>query len=148
MDCLTELFCQIDDFCKKFEPANNQNLISNHKKSRVRATSVYLSELMTITILFHQLRCRQFKIFYNDYLKRFLSRQFPRLPSYHRCIELMPRCFLGLFAFLQTLKAPCTGISFIDATKLAVCNNRSIQRHQVFKGVAPVAKPAWDGSLA
>lgn len=136
MDYLTELFCQIDDFCKTFEPKLHKHLITNNKKTRSRATSVSLSELMTIMILFHQLRFRQFKIFYNYHLKNFLSREFPHLPSYNRCIELMPRCFLGLFAFLQTIKAPCTGISFIDSTKLAVCHNRRIESHQVFKGSA------------
>jgi hypothetical protein len=95
---------------------------------------------MTITVLFHQLRFRHFKSFYLNHLKPYLYREFPNLPSYNRCIELMPRGLAGLFAFFQTLKASCTGISFIDSTKLAVCHNRRIPRHQVFKDFATRGK--------
>ena len=140
MDYLTELFCQIDDFCKTFEPQMQKNLISTHKRTRQRATTASLSELITIAILFHQLRYRQFKIFYNDHIKGMLWREFPNMPSYNRCIELMPRCLMGLFAFFQSIKKSCTGISFIDSTRLAVCNNRRIERHQVFKGTAQRGK--------
>ncbi|MDE2422444.1 MAG: IS982 family transposase [Gammaproteobacteria bacterium] len=140
MDNITELFCQIDDFCKTFELNLNKHLIPQVKSTRNRATSISLSELMTIAVLFHQLRFRQFKSFYNHYLKPFLYREFPSLPSYNRCVELMPRCLMGLFAFFQTVKASCTGISFIDSTKLAVCHNRRIPRHQVFKNVATRGK--------
>jgi len=140
MDNITELFCQIDDFCKTFEPNLHKQLIAQAKSTRNRATSISLSELMTIAVLFHQLRFRQFKAFYCNHLKPYLFREFPNLPSYNRCVELMPRCLMGLFAFFQTLKAPCTGISFIDSTKLAVCHNRRIPRHQVFKDIATRGK--------
>lgn len=140
MDYLTELFCQIDDFCKTFEPKLQKQLISHHKKSRQRSTSISLSEMMTIAILFHQLRYRQFKMFYIHHIKGLLCREFPNLPSYNRCIELMPRCLIGLFAFFQSIKASCTGISFIDSTALAVCNNRRIERHRVFKKTAQRGK--------
>jgi hypothetical protein len=66
MDNITELFCQIDDFCKSFEPNLNKKLIAHAKSSRNRAASISLSELMTIAVLFHQLRFRQFKAFYCD----------------------------------------------------------------------------------
>ena len=140
MKHLTELFCQIDDFCQIFEPQLHQHLIENQKRTRQRQTSITLSELMTITVMFHQLRYRQFKTFYIDHVKAMLSREFPNLPSYNRCIELMPRCLLGLCAFFQTIKAPCTGISFIDATALAVCHNRRIKQHRVFADTAQRGK--------
>ncbi len=140
MDNITELFCKIDDFCKSFEPNSHKHLIAQAKSSRNRATSISLSELMTITVLFHQLRFRQFKAFYLHYLKAFLHREFPNLPSYNRCVELIPRCLMGLSAFFQTIKSTCTGVSFIDSTKLAVCHNRRIPRHQVFKDYATRGK--------
>ena len=34
MDSRTELFCQIDDFCKTFEPNLNEHLIAQAKSTR------------------------------------------------------------------------------------------------------------------
>jgi Rhodopirellula transposase DDE domain/Transposase DDE domain len=44
-----------------------------------------------------------------------LRREFPNLPSYNRCIELLPRCTLALAALFETLKGECTAISIADA---------------------------------
>jgi hypothetical protein len=37
---------------------------------------------------------------------------------------------------LQTRRGACTGISFIDSTKLAVCENLRIPQHRQFTGIA------------
>ena len=47
---------------------------------------------MTLAVLFHQLRFRQFKSFYLLYAQRYLRAEFPGLPSYQRCLELLPLC--------------------------------------------------------
>jgi hypothetical protein len=126
MDSLTELFCLIDDFCRVFEPAWQRQLLSSGAKRRQRPSSLSLSELMTLAILFHQLRFRQFKYFYLGYVCRHLRTEFPRLPSYQRCVELPPRCAAPLAALSALLKGECDGISIADATALAVCDNRRI----------------------
>lgn len=133
MDNLTELFCLMDDFCRLFEPAWEQRLLASGKKKRKRRSELSLSELMTLAVLFHQLRFRQFKIFYRDYACRHLRAEFPKLPSYNRCVELMPRCAAPLAALFEALKGQCDGISIADATALAVCDNRRISRHRVFE---------------
>lgn len=133
MDSLTELFCLMDDFCRLFEPAWEQRLLASGKKKRKRRSELSLSELMTLAVLFHQLRFRQFKIFYRDYACRHLGAEFPKLPSYNRCVELMPRCAIPLAALFEALKGQCDGISIADATPLAVCDNKRIPRHRVFK---------------
>ena len=144
MDNLTELYCLVDNFCQVFEPLWEQHLLTTGKKQRRRTASLSLSELITLVILFHQLRFRHFKTFYQEYVQVYLRREFPSLPSYNRCVELMPRCFSALFAFFQTVKGQCTGINFIDSTCLAVCHNRRISRHRVFVRYAARGKNSVD----
>lgn len=144
MQHITELFCKIDDFCKQFEPILHQQMIEQCSNTRKRQTNASLSELMTIIVLFHQLRYRQFKMFYTFHVKGLLQREFPNMPSYNRFIELMPRCLLGLFAFFQTIKGDCSGVSIVDSTALAVCHNRRIHQHQVFEGHAARGKTSVD----
>ena len=132
MDSLTELFCLMDDFCHLFEPALEHRLLETGAKKRKRRSELSLSELMTLTVLFHQLRFRQFKSFYLAYVCRHLRAEFPKLPSYQRCVELLPRCVVPLAALFEVLKGQCDGISIADATSLAVCDNRRIARHRVF----------------
>ena len=140
MDSLTELFCQIDDFCRWFEPAFERRLLADGAKKRRRQGELSLSELMTLAVLFHQLRFRQFKSFYLCYACRHLRREFPRLPSYNRCVELLPRCAAPLAALFDALRGGCDGVSIIDATALGVCDNRRIGRHRVFEGKAARGK--------
>jgi hypothetical protein len=63
MDHITELFCILDDFCKKFNESLEKALISD-QKIRIKKSALSLSEAMTIVILFHQSGFRFFKYFY------------------------------------------------------------------------------------
>ena len=140
MDSLTELFCLIDDFCQAFELEWEKHLLANGCKKRQRPASLCLSELMTLAVLFHQLRFRQFKSFYLLYALRFLRAEFPGLPSYQRCLELLPRCIVPLSALFDAVKGQCTGISILDSSPLIVCDNLRIARHRVFAGIAARGK--------
>lgn len=141
MDKTTELFCLIDDFCQQFEPLIEQRMLdSSNKQRRNRPGEMSLSEMTTITVLFHTMRGRQFKEFYRGTVCRFMTSEFPRRLSYNRFVALMPRCAVVLAALFETLKGTCTGLSIADATPLAVCHNLRIQRHSVFKGIAQRGK--------
>ena len=140
MESLTEIFCQLDDFCDYFEPQWEKQLINEGIKTRHRRSKISLSELMTIVVLFHQLRFREFKMFYIGYVLRHLRSEFPNLPSYSRMVELMPRCAVPLTVFFETIKGKCDGISIVDATALSVCDNKRISRHRVFKEVSGMSK--------
>lgn len=94
---------------------------------------------MTVLILFHQLRYRQFKSFYSQHMLGMMKREFPNLPSYSRFIELIPRSIMPLYAYLQSMMGD-SGVSYIDSTKLAVCHNKRIYRHKVFEGMAQRGK--------
>lgn len=140
MDSLVELFCLVDDFYKEFEPIWKRHLLTQGQKKRWRGSAISVPELMTLAVLFHQLRHRQFKRFYLDYVCRHLRKEFPHLPSYGRVVELMPRCSAPLAALFETLKGCCTGLSIVDSTPIAVCDNLRIKRHRVFRGLAERGK--------
>ena len=135
MESLTELYCAVDEFYKVFEPEWKKKLLADYPLGRNRACNLSMSEIMTLVILFHQVRFRHFKLFYL-HLCRFFRKEFPRLPSYNRMIEIMPRCTVPLIGFFHTVKGQCTGISIVDSTPLAVCDNLRIYRHRVFKRYA------------
>lgn len=142
MDKTTELFCLIDDFCQQFEPLLEQRMLGESAdiQRRRRACEMSLSEMITIVVLFHMMRGRQFKEFYRGTVCRFMTSEFSRRLSYTRFVALMPRCATVLAALFQTLKGACTGICIADSTPLAVCHNLRIERHRVFKGIAQRGK--------
>lgn len=135
-----ELFCNVDDFCKEFEPKWNQYQITSGTRKRRRKTRMTMSEIMTIMIHFHQSNYRTFKGYYLQHVRLHMRGEFPRLVSYSRFVRLMERAFVPLMFFLLTQRGQCTGISFIDSTPIRVCHNRRIQRNKVFAGIAARGK--------
>ena len=63
-------------------------------------------------------------------------KDFPKLVSYSRFVELMPSVLAPLSAYLLTRFGENTGMAFIDSTALAVCQNQRISRNRVFAGIA------------
>jgi len=139
-----ELFCHVDDFCRIFEPRWHQRCLASNTKQRNRARELALSEIMTILILFHQSHYRTFKAFYTEHVCVDLRGQFPTLTSYTRFVEFFPSALVPLCVYLHTCLGACTGVSFVDSTKLAVCHNRRIQKHRVFRGLADRGKTSVD----
>lgn len=132
---LVELFCDVDDFCQQFQNQYPKQLVSKSGQ-RLRQAQLSESEVMTIVIHFHQSAYRNFKDYYLQHVQTYLKSEFPRLVSYTRFVQLMPRILLPLLAYAQSKCGACTGISFIDSTALRVCSNRRIKRHKVFAGLA------------
>ena len=54
MNKLIDIFCDVDDFCHKFLPVWEAELIANGTKKRKRQSKMTTSECMTIVIAFHQ----------------------------------------------------------------------------------------------
>jgi hypothetical protein len=135
---IVALFCEIDDFCQALMPWLAAQMLP--ARQRQRQTTMQLSEVMTILVLFHWMGFRNFKHFYLRYVCVHLCGAFPHLVSYTRFVELQRDALLPLCAYLQQRKGRCTGISFIDSTALAVCHNRRIHSHRVFTGVAARGK--------
>ena len=140
---LVSIFCDVDDFCKEFEPEWRKILVENQdrgligdKKRRNRRTELSLSEAITIVTMFHKTRHRTFKDYYERYVLAFLKPYFPKLLSYSRFVNLMKTCLFPLFVFSQGCLGESTGISFVDSTILTVCHSRRINSHRVFKKMA------------
>jgi transposase len=137
MDSLLELFCDVDDFCQKFEPFWNQQRLASGDKKRQRARSLTISEIMTILIAFHQSHYRDFKAYYREQVSKNWHKEFPGLVSYTRFVEYIPSVVIPLMVYLRTrCLGRCSGISFIDSTSLDVCLNQRIHSHKVFAGLA------------
>jgi hypothetical protein len=143
-DKITEIFVEVDDFCKKFE-----NIISHtkkiastdSKKSRNRASKLSDSEIITIMIGFHLGAHKCFKHYYLQVVVPYYSNLFPDLVSYNRFIELQAKVAVPFMLYLkESCLGTCTGINFIDSTSLRVCRNQRIHSNKVFKGVAERGK--------
>lgn len=137
---LLELFCDVDAFCQSFLPQWDQSLRSHGQRMRRRGGQLALSEVMTIMIHFHQVRFRDFKTYYLVYVLGHLRGEFPHAVSYQRFVELIPSTVGPFCAYLPTCFGTCTGLSFVDSTALAVCHNRRIRQHRVFRDLAQRGK--------
>lgn len=140
MDSILPLFCSVDDFWQTFAPTWHTTLVGDAPQRRQRAGVMHPSEIMTILILFHQSHYRTFKDFYLNEVSRHLRREFPTLVSYPRFVAWMPQMLVPLCAYLQTRQGVCTGISFIDSSKLMVCHPARIPSHRVFASQAERGK--------
>ena len=143
MDILP-VFCDIDDFCKTFELMWKRQCLADAARQRNRASSLALSEVMTIIVLFHASGYRNFKTFYLEYACKHLLWAFPKLTSYNRFVELMPSALVPLCCYLHRRRGRCSGISFVDSTSIAVCHNRRIPSHKVFRDIARRGKNSVD----
>jgi hypothetical protein len=137
---ILEIYCEIDDFWQTYEPEWERMLIDSGTKKRKRAREMSGSEVMTILVHFHQSCYRTCKHDYTKYVQVVLRREFPRLLSYTRLVEIMDDYLVPLTVYLHTKMGTCTGISFIDSTALAVCKNQRISSHRVFRKVAQRGK--------
>lgn len=139
---LISIFCDVDDFCKQFEPEWRKILVEDLSSTskRNRKTELSLSEAITIVVMFHNTGYRTFKDYYTRFVTSFLKSYFPKLLSYSRFVNLMKTCLFPLFVFSQGCLGQCTGISFVDSTILTVCHARRINSHRVFKNLAKRGK--------
>ena len=137
---LDELFYHVDDFCIAAEDWVAQQCLPQPTKRRGPQTRLSTSEVMTIIIWFHMSHYRDFKSYYNDHVCKYLRAEFPDLVSYTRFVELMPVALPFLCLYMLSRLGTCTGISFVDSTRLPVCHNKRISRHKVFDGLAARGK--------
>jgi hypothetical protein len=136
---LTELFCDIDDFCKVFVPAWEETQITDGSRKRWRTGSLSTSEIMTLMVHFHQSGFRTFKDYYLHRSIELRSAS-PGLVSYSRFVQLSGLVLMPLCGYLMSRRGKQTDVSFVDSTTLSVCRNQRIHNYRVFKGLAQRSK--------
>jgi len=122
-------------------PDSSNSFLINQAQCEKRGTKNFLnmSEVMTIIVAYHQSNFKHFKAYYH-YLLFAHRKDFPKLLSYNRFVELFSSALLPLCAYLNFRKGKTTGISYIDSTSITVCHNRRIRRNRVFQGLASRGK--------
>jgi hypothetical protein len=140
MSQLIAMFCDIDDFCKRFAPLSHRHLLQSGQRSRPRRTALTLSDILTLLVYFHWSHYRTFKHDDTEYVEPHLRPYFPTLVRSNRFVEWMPRARVPLPCYLRPRKGRCTGLAFVDSTPLAVCHNRRIRAHRVLAGWATRGK--------
>jgi transposase len=141
---ITEIYCDVDDFCQIFLPAWQCSLLPNQPTKRQRSVTMSPAEVMTLLIQFQSSNHRDFKHYYTDYVPCVLKREFPKRVSYNRFIELAQSVLIPLCAYLHTRRVTGQGIAFVDSTPIRVCHNRRIRRHRTFEGIAQRGKNSVD----
>lgn len=140
---LIKIFCDCDDFCIFFEQwQNNKSLKENTIiRKPTRATGLSLSECMCIMISYHHSGMKCFEYYYHELVEKEFKTYFPKIPSYERFVQLIPRTVLALFLFVNIFRIGNEqGCYFADSKKMPVCNNLRIKSNKVFKGIASRSK--------
>lgn len=130
---LIEIFVQVDDFMKEFEPFCQEKLLG----PQPWRGHMSQSEMMSIVIFFHLSGIRCFSWYYKAIILGPLRSYFPKAYPYPHFIAKMPQIQLELYAFLhlQRMGQP-TQANYIDSKPLEVCHIKREKQHKVFRGLA------------
>ena len=136
------LFCEIDDFFLHYEKWIAPQCLTEGStiETRGRPRQLHPSEVMTLLIAFHQSGYRTFKHFYLQHVCVYWCAKFPNLVSYSRFVQLKKEVLAPFNVYLSANLGTCSGISFVDSTRLRVCDNRRISSQKVFAGHAGCSK--------
>jgi hypothetical protein len=144
LDRLEEKFCEFDDFCKSIRTQWEALLLTKGERSGQQRhgpeCGLCDSEIMTLLVLYHSARFKNFKTFYNGIVLGMLKAWFPKAPCYERFLTLTKRVWALLAFFMASRMGQKTGLYYIDSTPLVVCHNKRIHRHKVFDGLAARGK--------
>ena len=137
------LFCNIDDFFLAYEKWQATHCLpeTTPEETRGRPRHLHPSEVMTLLMVsFHQSGYRVFKHFYERHVCVYWRAEFPHLVSYCRFVQLKKEVLTLLTFYLHVHYGECAGISFVDSTRLRVCDNKRISSHRVFAAHAGRSK--------
>ena len=136
------LFCEIHDFFLKYEKWVSTQCLpeTTPLETRGHPRKLHPSEGMTLLIAFHQSGYRTFQHFYLKHVCLYWCAEFPNLVSYSRFVQLKAEVLEMLNIYLAANLGTCSGVSFVDSTRVRVCDNKRISSHRVFAGKAERSK--------
>lgn len=137
---LTELYVEIDDFCRKITTDLNEHLLGSGKVLEIDTPGLSLSEVLTILIYYHFSRFDCLKHYYLVKMRTVYKNDFPNLPSYNRFVERIKEVAWLSALYLQYKQSSFYGTGYIDSTTLKVSNKKRTNSHKVFKFVARLGK--------
>lgn len=131
---LIEIFVTVDDFILPFEQFLAQRSLADSGALPTRQPELSTSEIITLLAYYHHSGYKNFQYYYQRLVLPLMKPYFPKLLSYSRFVELIPRQLTPVFALARYLAFtnPRTNCYFTDAKKLPVCDNRRIHSHKVF----------------
>jgi Transposase DDE domain len=137
---LTELYVEIDDFCRKICENLKSHLIGSNIEVIIDTPGLNLSEVLTILIYYHFSRFDCIKHYYLIKVNRELREFFPKLPSYNRFVERIKEVPALAALYLQYKQTKYSGSGYIDSTPLEVCTKKRTKSHKVFEFEAKLGK--------
>jgi hypothetical protein len=138
---IVNIFCQVDDFCKKFKKLLLENEANLPKTKKGKKKNMSLSEVITIVIYFHYSGYKNFKSYYLNCVYKELRSCFGNLVSYNRFLELKQETAIPIALLCKLLNSnKCSGKSFVDSFALPVCHIKRQYSNKVFKGIAKKGK--------
>lgn len=138
---LIEVFIAVDDFVNLFTQWLTTRALPSSRQP-TRQPELSTSEIITILVYYHHSGYKNFQYYYQRLVEPRMQTYFPRLVTYQRFIDLLPRQVATLHVLTKylCLLGKRTGCYFADSKKLPVCDNRRIHSHQVFKNIASRGK--------
>jgi len=140
LERLTEVFCEVDDFCKAFQAQRKTYLLGSAAAPRGPKPGLSVSEIITLLLVLHSYRLKYLKNFYQGCAMPLLRQYFPAMACYEQFVTLQKRAFVPLMFFLLSRMGKKTGIYYIDSTALPGCDNHRIHRPKTFAGLAARGK--------
>ena len=128
------LFCEIDDFFLAKWVSTQCLPETPPLETRGRPRQLHPSEV-NAPDCFPSKQLSDVKAISNNW-----GDEFPHLVSYSRFVQLQSEVLTLLVSYLSTTLGDCSGVSFVDSTRLRVCDNRRISSHRVFADVAECSK--------
>jgi hypothetical protein len=133
----TAIYCFVDDFIKSL--SNNFPAINSSIAKPGISNYLSTSEVLTILLGYYDSCYDCFKHYYQEAIMHDHQEDF-KLVSYQHFTKLIGRNMPYLVVLLHHLLKECTGLSFVDATSIVVCQNYRIYSHKVFQGIAARGK--------